>query len=49
VTAYELRRHLAVGHNVHISGADYDVLLGLHDRDHDRPQDHDHEERTDGS
>lgn len=49
MTAYELRRHLAAGHDIHISGADYDVLLDLHDEDHHQPQDHDHEERTDAS
>lgn len=48
MTAWELRRHLAAGHDVHISGADYDTLLALHDDDHRLSQDHDHEDRTDG-
>jgi hypothetical protein len=49
MTAYELRRHLASDHDVRISGADYDVLLALHDDDHRTAQDHDHEEHTDGA
>lgn len=33
-TAYELRRHLAADHDVHISGADYGTLITIHTVEH---------------
>lgn len=48
MTAYELRRHLAAGHEVRLSGLDYDSLLAVHDGEHrgGTCQDHTHDEWT---
>lgn len=44
MTAYELRRHLAAEHDVRMTGADYGTLLAVHDDEHRRAQDHEHDE-----
>lgn len=48
ITAYELRRHLAVEHDVRMLGADYGTLVAVHDIEHRTATDHTHEEKRPG-
>lgn len=46
MTAYELRKHLAADHGVHLTGADFALLLTIHDDEHRNPVGHVHDDGT---
>lgn len=46
MTAYLLRKHLAADHDIDLTGADYALLLTVHDDEHRNPQPHTHDDGT---
>jgi len=43
MTAYQLRRHLAAQHHLHMTGANFETLALVHQVEHQQETDHHHE------